>query len=155
MRIALIVFILFPIIEMMLLIEVGSQIGTLTTIVLVFLTAILGVNLIRKQGAQTMLRAQNKIRQGALPANEMLEGLMLGFAGVCLLVPGFVSDAIGGLLLLPMFRKSIAAIFLVKFISSRVNMHAAWNRNGPAFNQEGETFEGEFTSEDKDLLDKK
>lgn len=155
MRIALIVFILFPIAEMMLLIEIGSQIGTLITIGMVFLTAIIGVNLIRKQGAQTMLRAQDKIRQGAVPANEMLEGLMLGFAGVCLLVPGFVSDTIGALLLLPVFRKSIAAIFLVKFISSKVNMHAAWNRNGSAFKQEGDTFEGEFTNEDKDVLDKK
>ena len=155
MRIALILFILFPIIEMMLLIEVGSQIGTLTTIGLVFLTAIIGVNLIRKQGAQTMLRAQDKIRQGALPANEMLEGLMLGLAGVCLLVPGFISDTLGALLLLPVFRKSIAAIFLVKFISSRVNMNAAWNRNGSSFKPDGETIEGEFTNEDKDILDKK
>jgi len=155
MRIALIVFILFPIAEMMLLIEIGSQIGTLTTIALVFLTAILGVNLIRKQGAQTMLHAQDKIRQGAVPANEMLEGLMLGFAGVCLLVPGFISDVMGALLLLPMFRKSIAAIFLVKFISSRVNMNASWNRNSSAFNKEGDTFEGEYHNEDKDMLDKK
>ena len=156
MRFALLLFILVPIIEMTVLIQVGSEIGSLTTIGLVFLTAIVGVTLIRKQGLETSLKAQEKMRRGELPASEVAEGIMLIFAGLCLLIPGFVTDAIGALLLVPFLRKILAAGLILKFMTSMMTRSSRW-RGGQYNNspQEGEIIEGEYANEDNDLLDKK
>lgn len=156
MRFALLIFILVPIVEMTVLIQVGSEIGALATIGLVFLTAILGVTLIRKQGLETSLKAQEKMRRGELPASEVAEGLMLIFAGLCLLIPGFVTDAIGGLLLVPPLRKLFAAGLIVKFISSMMAKSTQW-RGGQGYSSEenGEIIEGEYVNEENDLIDKK
>ncbi|MEP0073259.1 MAG: FxsA family protein [Marinomonas sp.] len=156
MRFALLIFILVPIVEMTVLIQVGSEIGALATIGLVFLTAILGVTLIRKQGLETSLKAQEKMRRGELPASEVAEGLMLIFAGLCLLIPGFVTDAIGALLLVPPLRKLFAAGLIVKFIGSMMTKSTQW-RGGRAYSSEesGEIIEGEYVNEENDLIDKK
>lgn len=156
MRFALLLFILVPIVEMTVLIQVGSEIGALATVGLVFLTAIVGVTLIRKQGLETSLKAQEKMRRGELPASEVAEGLMLIFAGLCLLIPGFVTDAIGALLLIPPLRKLFAAGLIVKFISSMMARGNQW-RGGPGYasQQEGDIIEGEYANEDNDLIDKK
>jgi len=156
MRFALLIFILVPIVEMTVLIQVGSEIGALATIGLVFLTAILGVTLIRKQGLETSLKAQEKMRRGELPASEVAEGLMLIFAGLCLLIPGFVTDAMGALLLVPPLRKLFAAGLIVKFISSVMAKSTQW-RGGQAYSSEenGEIIEGEYVNEENDLIDKK
>ncbi|ETI62058.1 FxsA family protein [Marinomonas profundimaris] len=156
MRFALLLFILVPIVEMTVLIQVGSEIGALATVGLVFLTAIVGVTLIRKQGLETSLKAQEKMRRGELPASEVAEGLMLIFAGLCLLIPGFVTDAIGALLLIPSLRRLFAAGLIVKFISSMMARGNQW-RGGPGYapQQEGDIIEGEYANEDNDLIDKK
>ncbi len=156
MRFALLLFILVPIIEMTVLIQVGSEIGALATVGLVFLTAIVGVTLIRKQGLETSLKAQEKMRRGELPASEVAEGVMLMFAGLCLLIPGFVTDAMGALLLVPFLRKILAAGLIVKFMSSMMARGSQWR--GGQYNSsqpEGEIIEGEYVNEDSDLLDKK
>ncbi|WP_421852755.1 FxsA family protein [Marinomonas sp.] len=159
MRFALLLFILIPVIELSVLIKVGSQIGALATVGLVFLTAILGVTLIRKQGLETSLKAQEKMRRGELPASEVAEGVMLIFAGLCLLMPGFVTDIIGGLLLVPPLRKLFAAGLLVNFVASMVKKGSKWAPNGSYGAQsQGETIDGEYSKEpkdDNDLLDKK
>jgi UPF0716 protein FxsA len=156
MRFALLLFILVPIVEMTVLIQVGSKIGALATVGLVFLTAIVGVTLIRKQGLETSLKAQEKMRRGELPASEVAEGLMLIFAGLCLLIPGFVTDAIGALLLVPPLRKLFAAGLVLKFISSMMARGNQWRGGqGYASRQEGEIIEGEYANEDNDLIDKK
>ena len=95
MRTLFILFIIIPIIEMWLLIEVGSHIGAFNTISLVVLTAFVGAILLKRQGARTLLRAQSRIHQGEIPAREMVDGLFLGVAGALLLTPGFFTDAIG------------------------------------------------------------
>lgn len=162
MRFALLLFILVPIVEMTVLIQVGSKIGSLATIGLVFLTAIVGVTLIRKQGLETSMKAQEKMRKGELPAAEVAEGMMLILAGLCLLIPGFVTDAIGGLLLVPPLRKLFAAGLVVKLVSSMVARGSQW-RSGPQgryqsqnrTNTDGEIIEGEYVNEDTDLIDKK
>ncbi|MBD5771906.1 FxsA family protein [Marinomonas colpomeniae] len=156
MRFALLLFILVPIIEMTVLIQVGSEIGALATVGLVFLTAIVGVTLIRKQGLETSLKAQEKMRRGELPASEVAEGVMLMFAGLCLLIPGFVTDVMGALLLVPFLRKILAAGLIVKFMSSMMARGSQWR--GGQYNSsqpEGEIIEGEYVNEDSDLLDKK
>lgn len=156
MRFALLLFILVPIIEMTVLIQVGSEIGSLATVGLVFLTAIVGVSLIRKQGLETSLKAQEKMRRGELPASEVAEGVMLLFAGLCLLIPGFVTDAIGGLLLIPMLRKLFAAGLVVKLMSSVMARGTQWRSHGYyESSKEGDIIEGEYANEDNDLIDKK
>ncbi|TYL47952.1 FxsA family protein [Marinomonas sp. IMCC 4694] len=156
MRFALLLFILVPIIELTVLIQVGSKIGSLTTIGLVFLTAIVGVTLIRKQGLETSLKAQEKMRRGELPASEVAEGIMLIFAGLCLLIPGFVTDALGALLLVPPLRKLFAAGLIVKFVSAMMSRGTQWRgRTHHSSRQEGDVIEGEYVNDDNDLIDKK
>ncbi|BDX02654.1 MAG: FxsA family protein [Marinomonas sp.] len=156
MRFALLLFILVPIVEMTVLIQVGSKIGALATVGLVFLTAIIGVTLIRKQGLETSLKAQEKMRRGELPAAEVAEGVMLIFAGLCLLIPGFVTDAIGALLLVPPLRKLFAAGLIVKFISSMMARGTQWRAGqGTYSSRDGDIIEGEYVQDDNDLIDKK
>ena len=152
MRAALLVFILVPIIEMWVLIEIGSQIGGLITILLVLITAIVGVSLIRKQGTQTLLRAQEKMRQGTVPAVEVAEGVMLGVAGLCLIIPGFVTDALGALLLVPVLRRMVAAVLMVRFIASRAQAQSF--QQSRYSEDHGDVIDGEFVKEDKDYIDK-
>ena len=91
MRLFLLLFITIPIIEMWVLIEVGSEIGALNTIFLVFLTAAIGLALLRQQGMNTLLRVNQQMEQGQLPAGDILEGVMLAVGGALLLTPGFIT----------------------------------------------------------------
>jgi UPF0716 protein FxsA len=104
MRILLILFVLVPIIEMWVLIEVGSNIGPLPTIGLVLLTACIGLALLRRQGAGALARAQEKLRAQQMPVREMADGLFFAVGGALLLTPGFVTDAIGFACLTPGVR---------------------------------------------------
>ncbi|MBM6550111.1 FxsA family protein [Marinomonas ostreistagni] len=158
MRFALLLFILIPIVELTVLIQVGAQIGSLTTIALVFLTAIIGLALIRRQGFATHLKAQEKIRRGEMPASEVAQGFMLAVAGLCLLIPGFVTDAMGALLLITPLRKAIATTLALDFLKKRMNMRAAWSQQNPRGQaQSHHIIEGEYrpAQDDKDEIDKK
>jgi UPF0716 protein FxsA len=104
MRLFLILLLLFPVIELAVLIKVGSMIGVLPTLLLIIGTAILGAMLLRVAGVATALRARERLARGELPDREMLEGLMVAVGGVLLMLPGFVSDVIGLFCLLPMTR---------------------------------------------------
>lgn len=108
LAVILLLFIGIPLIEIYVLIEVGSVIGAFTTIFAVVFTAVLGVALLRIQGFSTLQKAQIIMNQGGVPAVEMFEGVMLLFAAVCLLIPGFFTDTIGFLLLVPPLRHYIA-----------------------------------------------
>ena len=107
MRILFVVFILAPILEMWLLIEVGSAIGALPTIACVVLTAMAGAALLRQQGVSTLLRARQRLDHGEVPAREMLEGMLLAIGGVLLLTPGFITDALGLVFLLRPLRGAL------------------------------------------------
>ncbi len=104
----LLLFIGIPLVEIYLLIEVGGIIGAFPTVLMVVFTAVLGVTLIRIQGFSTLQKAQMNMNHGQLPAIEMLEGVMLFFAAICLLMPGFFTDTIGFLLLIPPLRRWLA-----------------------------------------------
>ena len=93
---------------MYLLIEVGGYIGTLPTIALVMLTAVIGVALLRRQGLATLTRGMGRLQRGEIPAEEMAEGILLAISGALLLTPGFVTDAVGFTFLLPATRILIA-----------------------------------------------
>ncbi len=105
----LLLFILVPIIEIWVLIEVGSAIGALPTIFLILATAFIGLALLRQQGFSTLFRMQQRMNSGELPASEILEGVVLAVGGALLLTPGFVTDAIGFMCLIPVTRKMMIA----------------------------------------------
>ncbi|SIQ99790.1 UPF0716 protein FxsA [Shewanella morhuae] len=112
-------FVLIPVIELSVLIRVGEVLGTWTTIGLVLFTAVLGVSLVRSQGLSTLMQVQQKLARGEAPGQEIVEGMMLAMAGILLVIPGFVTDIIGLLLLTPLTRKPIAAL-LFKRMQLRV-----------------------------------
>lgn len=132
MRFLFILFIAVPILEMLVLIQVGQQIGALWTIALVLLTAFIGINLLRYQGLATLSRATWRMQSGQIPAQEMLEGILLAVGGALLLTPGFVTDSIGFVLLLPFTRQ-----FFAVRLMSRFKAFAGAQASGGGFNARG------------------
>jgi UPF0716 protein FxsA len=95
----LLVFLAAPLVEIMLFIEIGSRLGTWMTLFIVVLTAVLGASLAHREGLKTWWRLQEKLLQGHIPDEELLDGGLVLLAGVLLLTPGFLTDTIGFLLL--------------------------------------------------------
>lgn len=145
MRWLVIFFVVTPMVEMYLLIEVGGYIGAAWTIALVMGTAVIGVALLRRQGVSTLTRALARMQRGEVPAQEMAEGLLLAVAGALLLTPGFVTDGIGFALLVPVVRR-----VLIRRMLDRVEVvdlgpgptHGSGPRNGGS--RSGTTIEGDF-----------
>ena len=108
-------FLLFvgvPLVELYLLIQVGSEIGALPTIALSILTAAIGTVLVRVQGFSVLLRVRDMLDRGDVPAIEVLDGALLLIAGLMLLLPGFITDALGFLLLIPPLRRRLILRFV-------------------------------------------
>ena len=149
-------FAAMPIIEIALLIEVGERIGGWSTIGLVILTAAIGAFLVRQQGLATLFQARQKLDQGQIPGQEMLEGLMLAVAGVLLVTPGFVTDSFGLLLVLPLTRPLIARWLMKRVqVAGPGQMHGHYryyrqNRDGS-----DTTIEGEYEVKDTESRDKR
>jgi UPF0716 protein FxsA len=110
----LLIFIIVPILEIYLLITVGGFIGALPTILIIISTAIIGSYLLRAQGIATIQKAQGNLLQGQLPAFELLEGILILIGGVLLLTPGFFTDTIGLIFLIPILRKYIILWWIKK-----------------------------------------
>lgn len=132
-----VLFLLVPILEIYLLIQVGQVIGAGWTILLVVLTAVIGVWLLRIQGLSTLTRAQRKLQDNELPAREILEGMGLVVAGALLLTPGFFTDAVGFLLLFPPTR-----IWLVGRIAERMVVSATVDVQSSRSTHEQDVIEG-------------
>ena len=94
--------------ELTVMIKVGSVIGALPTVGLLVLTAVLGSSLVRSEGIKTLLTAQQKMQLGEMPGREVMGGMMLALAGLLLIIPGFVTDIFGVLLLQPWLRNKLA-----------------------------------------------
>ena len=138
-----ILFFAVPILELYLLIQVGSMIGAGWTIALVIMTAALGVHLLRLQGLSTLQRAQSALSRGSLPAMEMLEGVMLAVGGAFLLTPGFFTDALGFLCLIPTTRR-----YLIKRVLSRASIVTMHGKSEQPRKSGPKTIEGEYWKED-------
>ncbi|TMO86047.1 FxsA family protein [Pseudoalteromonas spongiae] len=102
-------FIVIPIVEIALLIQVSEVIGGWSTIALVIVTAFVGAKLVKQQGTDALKNVQVQMAQGQMPAEELFAGLCVIIAGVLLLTPGIMTDVIGFLLLTPVVRKRLAA----------------------------------------------
>ena len=150
MRFPLLLFIVIPIAEIMLLLKVSQYIGAWTTVGLVLLTAIIGVNLLKRQGLSTLSRFQQRLQSGQIPAQEMVEGMMIAFAGALLLTPGFITDTIGFTLLFPPVRARIARRILSSgqgFVGmGSFTSQAGFRQQNSPFD-DGETIDGEFRNE--------
>ncbi len=139
MRLVPLFFIILPLVELWLLIEVGALIGALPTVTGVVLSALGGVVLLRHQGVGALSRVRQRLAAGELPAEEMLEAMVLALSGLMLVAPGFITDTLGLLGLIPPLRR-----WLVARIVPRMVVSAAAGRRG-----EGpRTLEGEFWRED-------
>ena len=103
----LFVFISVPLVEIVLFIEIGSRIGTWTTLLIVALTAVLGASMAHREGLKACWRIQKKLYSGCMPDEELLDGLLVLVAGALLLTPGFLTDAVGFLLLYPRSRQAV------------------------------------------------
>ena len=106
-RILFLLFIVIPIIEIAVLMQVGEALGAWPTVGLVIFTAWLGAKNVRQQGLSTMQSLQNKMAVGEMPSEEIVAGFLLMIAGVLLITPGFVTDTFGFLLLVPKFRAGL------------------------------------------------
>ena len=164
-------FIIIPLVELYFILVVGEMIGAFWTVMLVIFTALVGVNLLRVQGMSTLTRAQRNMAQGQIPAMEMMEGVALAVAGVLLITPGFITDSLGFLLLLPPTRQA-----MIRFMMSRAVVHTQFSSPSAGFQEhrnprsgqhsdygnfhdksggydgrsgrEGRTIDGEYTRED-------
>ncbi len=125
-RYLFLLFLLVPLVEIWFLIQVGRVIGAGWTVFFVVFTAVLGAALLRAQGLTTLQRVQASLEAGRLPAAELLEGLLLLLAGALLLTPGFVTDALGFLLLLPPLRRQMA-----KWLIRKGLLNAGFPPGGP------------------------
>ncbi|EOW9420624.1 FxsA family protein [Vibrio cholerae] len=145
-------FIAVPVIEIALFIQVGGVLGVWPTIALVLLTAIVGASLVRSQGLQTLLTVQQRLAQGQLPAQQILEGVMLAVAGVLLLTPGFFTDILGMLVLLPAPRAYFAKQLMSRVVVGNIHASGAGFEQPNPFhdraNPNGTTYEGEFERKD-------
>jgi UPF0716 protein FxsA len=137
-------FILVPMVEIYFLIQVGGLIGAIPTIALVVFTALLGAMLLRLQGWATLQRTRMSMAEGRVPALEVLEGVLLVFAGALLLTPGFVTDIIGFLLLVPPLRQ-----MLIRWFISKSDIHMQPPTGGPqSRHHDPHTIEGEYRRDD-------
>lgn len=136
------IFLLVPLFEIYLLLEVGGLIGVGWTIFAVVFTAVLGAALVRYQGFSTLNRMRSHMEQGQVPAMEMFEGVFLLIAGALLLTPGFFTDAIGFACLTPPFRRAV-----IQYLIRRGTIQygaAGSGRPGATGSAPGEPLEGQY-----------
>ncbi|MBL4750650.1 MAG: FxsA family protein [Amylibacter sp.] len=150
----LILFILIPIIEIGLFIQVGGAIGLWPTLAIVILTAVIGTSMLRKQGISTMARLQSSMQSGENPVDPMVHGALILVSGVLLLTPGFFTDGLGFLLLLPPVRAALIKWGAAKMMGSGfVVMQSANQPQKPTQPNNNTVLDGEFSVVDEEADD--
>ncbi len=144
MKFLFLLFLVVPLAEIYLLIQVGGVIGAWPTIALVVGTALLGAVLVRSQGFSTIVRVREQLERGELPAMEIFEGLFLLVAGALLLTPGFFTDAIGFACLTPPLRQALIRQFLSSGMvtGQAEEIHQAKGRQGRIIDGEYRDIDG-------------
>ena len=133
------IFIVLPALEIFLFIQIGGEIGALNTIALVFLTAIVGIYYARLQGIQTLKSGITNLYQNKAPIYEIMSGASIAIAALLLIIPGFFTDLIGFLLLIPFTRRIIFSLVFK-------------NKSQTKVNHQDETIDGEIVDHKKDEL---
>ena len=134
-----------PLLELYVLIRVGSDIGALPTVMLTIFTAVVGIGLVRLQGFSTLMKVRVAMDRGEVPAMEMLEGATLLVAGFFLLFPGFITDTLGFLCLIPPLRRWVLLSLLER---ARVIHPVQAPPEGPGGPDKPRVIEGEYHRED-------
>ncbi|MDP2380733.1 MAG: FxsA family protein [Pseudohongiella sp.] len=156
MRFPMLMFLVIPIAELYLLFAVADVIGGLATLLLVILTAFTGITVLRRQGLTTLRRADQRLRSGQMPGQEIVEALLLTFAGALLITPGLLTDCIGFALLTPAIRGRLATRVLAKgngmfmggfYSTSRSDGFSGFGR--PADDTSGSVIDGEVVDRDR------
>ncbi len=132
MRFLFVLFVVLPVLEMWLLIEVGGLIGSLPTIGMVVFTAVVGAALLKQQGIETLTRAQQRLSSGQVPATEILEGLLLAVGGALLLTPGFITDTLGFVCLIGPLRQWLVGQLLKRGVMQVNNFQTTGFQSGSA-----------------------
>lgn len=141
-------FVIATTLELVVLIQVGGSIGTANTILLIIFTAFTGSYLLKQQGLSTLQKVQLTTMQGNNPSFEMLEGVVIMVSGILLLTPGFITDSIGLLGLMPWSRRFFLLHFLEKNASRFfTTMHSQKPRQEHKTMKDDNTIEGEFWEE--------
>ena len=142
------IFVVVTLAEIYVLVSVGQAIGGLSTVLLVIITAFIGSSLLRQQGWSTMAKAQQSMAEERTPAMEMLEGVVIFVSGILLLTPGFLTDGLGLLGLMPWSRHYFINHFLEKnaerVFRSRNSVFIHRSDSTETKNKKDETIEGEF-----------
>jgi len=142
------IFVIVTLAEIYVLVSVGQAIGGLSTVLLVIITAFIGSSLLRQQGWSTMAKAQQSMAEGRTPAFEMMEGVVILISGVLLLTPGFLTDTLGLLGLMPWSRSYFINHFLEKnaerVFKSRSSVFIHRSGTTDSKSKKDETIEGEF-----------
>jgi UPF0716 protein FxsA len=149
--ILLLLLVALPLLELAILIKVGSMIGVAATFAIIFGTAICGIVIVRHQGFGVARRGLAAIRSGQPPVESMLDGIMLMFAGGCLIAPGLLTDAIGAVLLIAPLRRVMARFFLRGGYAATVVRVRSFKRPRRASSSTGEgpTIEGDYERVDE------
>jgi len=152
LKILIILFIAIPVVEIYLLIKVGSVIGAIPTILMIIGTAVLGAALLRMQGISTFKRVQGAMQRGEIPAIEMLEGLILLVSGALLLTPGFFTDAIGFVALVPPMRRAFIVWALKHSNIMQTSQFRQHTYDGTSYKEEDGhiVIEGKYKKGDKE-----
>lgn len=115
-------FLVVPFVELFVLIQIGHAFGALPTVLLLLAVSVVGAWLVKREGLSTLRRAQQQVRNGQVPGSELVDGVLILFAGVLLLTPGFLTDVVGVVLLLPPVRAALRGL-----ASRRLTRRAALN----------------------------
>jgi UPF0716 protein FxsA len=115
----LILFVIVPVTELYILIEVGKKIGSLTTIGIIILTGIIGAYLVKGQGFMILKKIQNDLNEGIMPGDSLIQGAIILVGGIFLLTPGFVTDVIGFIFLIPVSR-GVVKKYLLKWLKGKI-----------------------------------
>ena len=134
-----IIFICLPALEIYLLIKVGGHVGALNTVALIFLTAVIGVYFAKHQGIQTLKSGMVNLYQNKMPIYEMMSGASIAIAALLLIVPGFFTDFLGFLLLIPFTRRILFSLTLK-------------NKTKKDIKSQSKTIDGEVIDNNKDEL---
>tara|TARA_B100000035_G_scaffold307022_1_gene309771 strand:- start:118 stop:537 length:420 start_codon:yes stop_codon:yes gene_type:complete len=133
------IIVVLPALEIFLMIKIGAEIGALNTLALIFLTAIIGVYYARLQGIQTLRSGIKRLYENKAPIYEIISGASIALAALFLIIPGFFSDLIGFLLLIPISRHILLKILLREREINKAKINE-------------KTIDGEIVNKDKDEL---
>lgn len=150
MRVFLWLLLASPLIELWFLIRVGSQLGAINTIFLLIAAGVVGMNLLRQQSLSTLMRVDQRLQTGELPAVEILEGFILTLAAVLLIIPGFITDILAIPLLVPPLRRWLAKRFLATGYYKQHYYQTSADPEGRA--HDANIIDGEFRREDEPKL---